>query len=347
MPTNNDMPVRLVVRLPQTYCTAGPQALVDVAQAAEELGFYGLSVQDHIIANSELSSCGENHRHDGEDRDVYEALQTLGFVAAHTNTIKLITGILVVPFRHAVLLAKEIAALDVFCNGRFVAGVGVGAPRLGKVGSGGNQDIGVHARVSEQEFSAFKVKGHRGKITDETLQVMDAIWTQDAASFHGEYYDFEDLAVYPKPLQKPRPPFWIGGRSEAAQRRAIDYAEGWIPSQISANMFRDAVAWMKQYANETGRPMPADLGTNIFVALGNSDEEAHDLMVKGFGARFSEDGLQQLVISGAADTFTAKMQRFVDAGVGIFDMKLVPITIDATIKQMERIAEDVAPALTS
>ncbi len=345
MTDSNGKPARFVIRLPQTYCTASPQAMVDVAQAADELGFYGVSVQDHIIADGALSSCGENHNHNGEDRDVYEALQTLAFVAAKTENIKLITGILVVAFRHAVLLAKETAALDVFSNGRLVVGVGVGAPRKGRVESGGNQNISVHARVSDLEFAAFKVKGHRGRITDETLQVMEAIWTQDVAAFHGEYYNFDQLAVYPKPLQKPRPLFWIGGRSEPARRRTVDYADGWIPSQISADMFREAVAWMQQYATEVGRPMPTDLGVNIFAALAGSDEEAHQLMVKGFGTRFSDEGLETLIISGALDAFVAKTRRFIDAGVNIFDLKLVPITVEATIKQMEQIAKEVVPAL--
>jgi len=345
--THSDQGIRFCIRLPQTYCTAGPQAILDVAQAADELGLYGVSVQDHIIADGALSSCAGLHDQSGEDRDIYEALQTLAFVAGSTNNVRLITGILVVPFRNAVLLAKEAAALDVFSDGRLVVGVGVGAPRRGRIESGGSQDISVHARVSDKEFATFNVKGHRGRITDETLQVMEVIWTEDEASFHGQYYDFDALAVYPKPMQRPRPKFWIGGRSESAIRRAVDYAEGWIPSQISASMFRDGVASMRSYADEQDRPMPDDLGVNIFAALAGSDDEAHKYMTDGFGSRFNEEGLQTLVISGGLDTFVEKTRRFIDAGVNVFDIKFVPITIDKTIEQMEILVREVLPALES
>ena len=347
MTGHGDDGIRFSIRLPQTYCTAGPQAMLDVAQAADELGLFGVSVQDHVIADAALSSCAGLHNQSGEDRDVYEALQTLAFVAGHTKNIKLITGVLIVPFRNAVLLAKETAALDVFSDGRLVVGVGVGAPRRGRIESGGNQDISVHARVSDKEFATFNVQGHRGRITDETLQVMEAIWTEDEASFHGEHYDFDSLAVYPKPVQRPRPRFWIGGRSEAARRRAVDHAEGWIPSQISADMFRDSAAWMRSYADERERPMPHDLGVNIFAALAGSDGEAHQYMADGFGSRFNEEGLETLVISGGLDTFIGKTRRFVDAGVNVFDLKFVPITVDKTIEQMEVLVREVVPALMS
>jgi alkanesulfonate monooxygenase SsuD/methylene tetrahydromethanopterin reductase-like flavin-dependent oxidoreductase (luciferase family) len=325
---------------------ASPEALIAVAQAADELGFYGVSVQDHIIADAALSSCGDLHDCSGDDRTVYEALHTLAFVAARTEGVKLVTGILVVPFRHAVLLAKETAALDLFSGGRLVVGVGVGAPRRGRIGSGGAQNISVHARVADKEFSAFKVEGHRGKITDETLQVMDAIWTQGSATFHGKYYDFEELEVYPKPLQQPRPRLWIGGRSEAAQDRAVLLADGWIPSQISVPMFADGVTHMRALATEQGRPMPQDLGVNVFVALGDSDRQAREFLVQGFGSRFNDEGLETLVIYGTPETFAKKLQRFVDAGVNVFDLKLVPITVDATLEAMCLLAAEVFPAVS-
>ncbi|MCS5686760.1 MAG: LLM class flavin-dependent oxidoreductase, partial [Acidimicrobiales bacterium] len=145
----------------------------------------------------------------------------------------------------------------------------------------------------------------------------------------------------------PRPRFWIGGRSEAARRRAVDHAEGWIPSQISADMFRDSAAWMRSYADERNRPMPYDLGVNIFAALAGSDGEAHQYMADGFGSRFNDEGLETLVISGGLDTFIGKTRRFVDAGVNVFDLKFVPITVDKTIEQMEVLVQEVVPALMS
>ncbi len=344
---SNGSPIRYMIRLPQTYCTASPAAMARVAEKADELGFYGVSVQDHLIAAGALSSCGEIHDHSGDDRDVYEPMQTLAYVAARTERVKLLTGVLVLPFRNAIHVAKEAASLDVFSNGRLIVGVGVGAPRRGKIESGGKQDITVHAKVSDLEFNAFKVKGHRGRITDEGLEVMDTIWKDDVANYHGEYYDFADLEVYPKPIQKPRPPVWIGGRSQSAQRRAVLRADGWCPSQISADMYREALSWMRDFAAAHNTSVPRDLGTNIFAAIADTEEEARDMMVKGFGDRFTPEGRETLILYGTPETFAAKVQRFVDAGVNTFDLKLVPITLDATLKQMELLAKEVAPAIAA
>lgn len=336
--------VRFAIRLPQTYCFADPPSLLVVAEAADELGFWGVTVQDHLIADKVVSFCGHSHSDDGDDRVVYEALHTLAFVGARTERVKLISGVLITPFRHAVLLAKEIASLDVFTDGRVVVGTGVGAPVRGKVSDDGGQNLTGHALIARREFDAMGIRGHRGKLADESLQVMAAIWADGAAEFHGEYYDFVDLAVYPKPAQRPRPPLWIGGRSEHARRRVLTYADAWFPSQISAGLYAEGVAWMRDHAGENDLKMPEDYGVNIFAAIDSDGDKARVANEATFGHRFSPEWLSQVTIAGNPDEFVAQIRAFADAGVNVVDLKLIPPTLDETLEQMKLVAEEVMPA---
>ena len=324
----DDNPIRFQIRLPHSYCTGTPRAILDVAQAADELGFDGVSVQDHVITIADLSPCGDHHDETGDDRTVIDALQTLAFAAKVTEHVRLAT-----------------AALDALSGGRLIVGVGVGAPRKGRMSSGGAQNISAFARVSDKEFELFKVTGHRGRIANETLQVLNLLWTEDSASFDGQYYSFDNIQVQPKPVQRPRPPIWIGGRSKAAQERAMTLGDGWIPSQMAAAAFVDELASMRDYADEHGLTPPKTVGVNIFMSIDDTDDEARTNIERGFGNRFTEEGIETLVIYGTPDTCVAKMRAFVDAGVTVFDLKLVPPTTESIIGGMETIQKEVVPAL--
>ena len=337
-------PVRFSVRLPQAHCCASPDALVAIGSLADELGFWGVSAQDHVIANQEVSTCGESHDPRGDDRNVFEALQTLAFVGAHTETVRLVTGVLVTPFRHAVLLAKELASLDQFTGGRLIVGVGVGAPTRGTLGDEDGQTLTGHALVARQEFEAFGIQGHRGTLADESLQAMAALWSDGPAAFRGRHYEFEGLEVLPKPRQRPRPPIWVGGRSEAARRRAMRYADGWFPSQISPQRYAEGVAWMRAFAAETGLAMPTDHALNIFAAVDEDGDRARAVNARTFGHRFTPEWLSQVTFGGSPDDVVAQIQAFVDCGVNVIDLKLVPPTLEHTRRQLRLLADEVLPA---
>lgn len=334
-------PVRFTVKLPHASCFATRDAIVAVAEAAEELGFWGVSVQDHVIADSSVSWCGESHQTEGDDRVVYESLQTLAFAGARTERLKLVTSILVVPYRNAILLAKELASLDALSGGRVVAGVGVGAPRGGGIDRG--QQLSAHARIATKEFDAFGVRGHRGGLADETIEVLRRIWGEEPATLHGRYYDFEDLEVYPKPAQA-RIPVWVGGRSEAARDRALRFGDGWFPSQISAGAYREGVQWMGRRGDEIGRPVPSELAVNIFASIARDDDQAEETNRRTFGNRFSESALGAVTLAGSPDTVVSQARAFVEAGARVFDLKLLPPTLEETLDAMKVVAKEVMPA---
>jgi alkanesulfonate monooxygenase SsuD/methylene tetrahydromethanopterin reductase-like flavin-dependent oxidoreductase (luciferase family) len=332
-------PVRFAIRLPQSWCVADRDAIVAVAELADELDM-DVSVQDHLLSDGSVSPCGPDH--DGEDRAVYEAHTTLAFVAARTRRARLIAGVYVLPFRHPVWLAKETASLDALSGGRLVVGVGVGALRARAQDRG--QDLRAHGSIASREFDAFGVQGHRGRMMDEYLRVLDALWTREAATFEGEFVRFHDLDIYPKPEQRPRPPIWVGGRSEAAQDRAARLGDAWYPSQPPVAVVaagRDRIA---RVAAEAGRPAPG-LAVNIFASVDADRGRARDALRASIGKRFTgDDPLFDAALAGSPDDVRAQVQAYVEVGVRAFDLKVLPLTLAATLEQLRLLAAEVAPA---
>lgn len=334
-------PIRLAVRLPHSWCIASLDAIVEVAELADELDM-DVSVQDHLLADSSVAPCG--HNHSGDDRNVFEAHTTLAYVAARTQRAKLIAGVYVLPYHHPVWLAKETATLDAMSNGRLIVGVGVGALR-GRAQDKG-QNLGAHRGIAVREFDTFNVQGHRGRMMDEYLRIIDALWTQESTSYEGEFISFKNIDLFPKPVARPRPPIWIGGRSEAAQDRAAHLGDGWFPSQPPLDILaagRDRIA---ATTAELGRPASA-LAINIFAAVDADGDRARDAMRDALGHRFEGDGpLFEATFAGTPDEVRAHMQRYADAGVRTFDLKYLPLTLESTIVQMRLMAAEVLPGLT-
>jgi probable F420-dependent oxidoreductase len=226
-----------------------PAYLVDpalIARKAEDLGFESIWYAEHpavpVHSNSPFPSTGgeipENYSH---FTDPYIALARASGV---TSTIKLGTGITLVPERNPILLAKEIAALDLYSGGRFLFGVGTGWLREETELMGGNFD-------------------HRWSQTREAIEVMKALWTNEVAEFHGEYFDFPPVKSYPKPAQKPHPPVIIGGMARRVLRRVANHADGWMPNRVTPAEVEDSRARLDAMAAEGGRD-PASITISVY-----------------------------------------------------------------------------------
>jgi len=178
---------------------ADRESILEISIAAEELGFDSLWVSDHVVLPN-------NHK--GFGNIFYEPIVTLSYIAAKTKTIKLGTSVIVLPYRNPVVLAKQISTLDVLSGGRVVFGVGAG--------------------WLKEEFEALGVNyAQRGQTTDEYLEIIKELYTDDSPSYNGRYNKFSDISFYPKPQQKPYPPIWVGGNSNSALKRAVKYGSGW------------------------------------------------------------------------------------------------------------------------
>jgi probable F420-dependent oxidoreductase len=147
--------------------------------------------------------------------DALELLPLMAFVAGVTNRLRIVSSVMIVPYRNPVVTAKMLATIDVLSRGRLTVGVGVGWLR--------------------EEFEAVGAASfeRRGAVTDEYVRIFKTLWTKSPASYAGEFYRFEGLQCLPQPLQKPHPPIWIGGHSGAALRRVARLGDGWHP--VGAN----------------------------------------------------------------------------------------------------------------
>ena len=213
------MPRQLAIgcTLPAQSVASEPAALASLAQAAEDLGYDSLWLSDHVVIPERITS-SYPYSPDGRfptlaTQPYLEPLAGLGYLAGVTRRVRLGTHVLILPYRHPLLTAKMVATVDNLSGGRVDLGIGVGWMR--------------------EEFEALgleeRVFTRRGAATDEQLRILKTVWTEDVASFEGEFYRFDRLGALPHPLQKPYPPIWVGGHSPAALRRTARFGDGWLP----------------------------------------------------------------------------------------------------------------------
>ena len=208
-----------------------PAALLQWAQISEVLGYHSLMISDHVAITPSVRP--------RYPEPFYDPFTTLAWLAGQTKRVQLGTTVAVLPYRHPILTARLVANIDQLSGGRFILGVGVGNP------------------VDE-----FKVLGQpharRGALANECLEAMLAMWTGDGPiSFHGRLVDFDDVSSIAT-AQRPHPPIWVGGISDAAFRRAARFGAGWHPILRSLDWTRDTgLPSLRQAAEQVQRPVPA------------------------------------------------------------------------------------------
>jgi probable F420-dependent oxidoreductase len=183
---------------------ADPDVAIEVAQAAEAAGFESVWTGEHVV----LPDPQVPPSPAGPFTPLLDPAVSLSFIAARTSTIKLGTGIIILPQRNPLVLAKEMASVDVVSKGRLLFGVGVG--------------------YLEPEFRALGYTlDNRGEKTIEYLNAMRAVWSEDQPSYHGQFVSFSGIQSRPRPLQHPTPPIHMGGNGPAGWRRSVTNAHGW------------------------------------------------------------------------------------------------------------------------
>lgn len=223
--------MRIGVIFPQNEITADPGAVREYAQAAEDLGYTHLLTYDHVV--------GADTTHRPNWRGPYtmhslfhEPLVLFGYLAGLTRRLEFVTGILILPQRQTVLVAKQAAEVDVLSGGRFRLGVGLG--------------------WNEVEYEALNEDvRNRGKRSEEQIAVLRALFTQESVTFHGRWHHIEAAGLNPLPVQRPIP-IWIGGASDATLRRVVAMGDGWFP-QMPPDQARELIERLRRYAREAGR----------------------------------------------------------------------------------------------
>lgn len=232
---------------------ATPDVLARIAERAEALGFYAVMANDHLSTPNSIRAAFD------QPPNFYEPLITLAWCAARTERIKLMTGALVLPMRDPVLLAKQVTTLDQCCDGRLIVGVAAGAHR--------------------EEFEAAQPglrHVRRADLLDEGVQALRILLDRRRASFHGRYYRFEDVELYPKAKQ-PRLPLFVAGNTERAIRRTARWGDGWLPASLPVSGLAAGNARLRALAQEAGRdPTQLSVATQLVVCLGRTQAEAEE-----------------------------------------------------------------------
>jgi len=217
-----------------------PAYLVDVgfmARTAEALGFESFWCAEHPFIPVQSASRFPGSE-DGIIPESYshfvDPFVALARASGTTTRIKLGTGIVLVPERHPLLLAKEVSTLDHFSGGRFLFGIGAGWLREETEIMGGDFD-------------------HRWTQTRESVLAMKELWTKPEAEFHGRYYNFPPVRSYPKPKQKPHPPVILGGGAKRVLERVVAWGDGWLPNRITPDQLRESRATLDRLAKDAGR----------------------------------------------------------------------------------------------
>jgi len=209
---------------------ASPSSLLDWAQISEGLGYHMIMISDHVALTPDVQA--------QYPAPFYDPFATLAWLAGITRKILLGTTVIVLPYRHPLLVARMGANIDQFSGGRFILGVGAG--------------------WAQKEFEALNAPFHRrGAMTDEFLSVVKMVWIGELASYEGEFISFKDVRTGPRPLQSPHPPIWVGGSSDAALRRAVRLGDAWHPIRIRIDWLRDTgLPRLKQIADAEAKPTP-------------------------------------------------------------------------------------------
>jgi probable F420-dependent oxidoreductase len=260
-----------------------PAYHVDVAfmaRKAEELGFESFWCAEHPIVPVQSASRFPGSA-DGIIPESYshfiDPFVALARASGVTRTLKLGTGIVLVPERNPLLLAKEISTLDLFSGGRFLFGIGAGWLREETEIMGGDFD-------------------HRWSQTREAILVMRELWTKTEAEFHGKYYNFPPVKSYPKPVQKPHPPVILGGFARNVLQRVVAWGDGWMPNRITPAQLKESRTTLDTLAREAGRD-PASLTISVY-----GQPADRDLI-----ARFHDAGATRVVVRPPTATSESEM----------------------------------------
>jgi probable F420-dependent oxidoreductase len=266
--------MRVGLFAPFTNPFATPAYIEAYGRGAESRGFSSLWVAEHVVLFDEYASqypySADGKIPAGGESGIFEPFTSLAFLAACTSTIRLGTGICLVPQRNPVYTAKEVTAVDWLSNGRMDFGIGVG--------------------WLEEEFRAVDVAfPRRGARTREYIEVMRRLWEDDISEHKGEFYELPPLRQYPKPVQRPHPPIHIGGESEAALRRVAQFGQGWYGFSVAPEDVPGRVARLTELLDAEERTR-SEIEVSICPYLLGADADT----VK----RYEDAGVDQVILLG-------------------------------------------------
>ena len=308
------LPLDRDARFGFTATLPGPAAIRATVQLAEDLGFDSLWVGDHIAFAV----------------PILDPLLQLAQAAAHSERLLFGTSVYLLPLRHPTLVAKQVATLDRLCEGRLVFGVGVGGefPR---------------------EYEACGVPlDERGARLTEAIPLLRRLWSGEPVSSDGRFYPFPEVKLLPRPVQRPGPPIWCGGRHAKALERIGRMDDGWLSYVVTPEMFRDGLTLIAREVDRAGRKLERfGTGHLLFVRIDDSYERALETATAHLSERYAMDFRKpaaRYAALGRPAEVAEKIAAFHAAGVRHVLLDAVGPTQERDA-QLERFAREVRPLL--
>jgi probable F420-dependent oxidoreductase len=288
-----------------------PGFFAAVAELAEELGYDSIWAGEHLSFENPILDLGV----------------ALSVFAARTRRIALGAGVVLLPLRHPSLVAKQFASLDHVSGGRVLLGVGAG-------GEGA------------KDFEAAGVPlGERGARTDDALRALRALFGPAPACYRGRFSSFEGVTIEPRSPRPGGPPLLVGGRSDAALRRAGTLGDGWLPYMISPERYREGWAVVRAHAGAAGRDPDALLpGCVLFARVGDPEQTRRHLSLR-YGMEFRPDHVERLCLAGEPERCVERIREYIDAGVRHFSFNLA-VPAGELLAECERLRRTVLAMLT-
>jgi probable F420-dependent oxidoreductase len=255
-------------------------AMIEIAKAAETAGLESVWTGEHVVLPDPRVAPSPSD----PQTPLLDPAVALSHIAAHTSRLRLGTGVIILPQRNPLVLAKELASVDVVSRGRLIFGLGTG--------------------YLEPEFRALGAPFEdRGAVTDEAIEAIKALWTMEKPAYKGRFFSFEGIDSQPRPIQKPHPPIVVGGMSRSGARRAARYGNGWYGFLTDFEGTARSLEWIQGYIANGVRP--AELG-EIEISVTPPMRLTREVI-----ERYEEIGVHRLIPVTNA-TRLGEVLRFVD-----------------------------------
>jgi probable F420-dependent oxidoreductase len=295
--------------------TDGPRAKAQV-ETIKALGYEVMWAGDHVAFTGPIN----------------DPLTQLSYLGALAPELRFGTSVYLLPLRNPVATAKVVATLDRMLGpDRFIFGVGVG---------------GEFAR--EYQACGIPLKERGGRM-NESIALIKRLWNEDKVEHRGKYFSFDEILMAPKPLTPGGPPIWIGGRAEAALKRAARLGDGWMPYVITAKRMADGLEFIAAEADRQGRKIQRfGAGVLIFCTLDQSYERALEIAGDNLSKRYASDfrePAKRYCALGRPEDVAAKINEYVAAGARDFEMDIIAPDRSSLDEQLERFAKEVIPLL--
>ena len=261
------------------------------------------------------------------NQPMLESMSFMAALAGRTERLKFGMNVVVLPFRDPLVIAKQCATIDYLSGGRLLPAFGLG-------------------RATALEFtSAARSGSARGAWTDEVLQFLARVWTEDSVTFEGKHITYRDVTIEPKPVQSPLP-IWIGGSSKAAIRRTARYGTGWLSGVQAPAQIAPTIAAIREQSAAEGRPIDDDhYGAGFAYRFGSWDDPIVQRTAAGLSRVADAGNPRDYIAVGDASDIRARLAEYIAAGASKFVLRPLAETPEEVFAQTDRLIEEVVPAV--